>query len=200
MVRNDYERGARFEDMNRNNQIGRNGPDLVSIDLRGNATARLSVRDRDAATETTVTRYPTSTTPASSVASNGLVVASTSQTGVTTTYGYDELERQIAQTDGRGNTTRTVYDSLGRVAKTIDALGHETTYTYDALGRLTSVTDPLTNTVYTAYDAEGRVLAQRGATYPVDYAYDVYGNKVSMTTYRLTTSMCKVSVLASSRR
>ena len=95
MVRNDYERGARFEDMNRNNQIGRNGPDLVSIDLRGNATTRLSVRDRDAATETTVTRYPTSTTPATEVSSNGLLVASTSQTGVTTTCGYDELERQV---------------------------------------------------------------------------------------------------------
>ena len=156
----------------------------VSVDLRGNATTRLSVRDRDAATETTVTRYPTSTTPATTISSNGLLVASTSQTGVTTTYGYDELERQISQTDGRGNTTRTVYDAQGRVSSTIDALGHATTCGYDALGRQTAVTDPLTNTVYTAYDAEGRVLAQRGATYPVDYTYDAYGNKTSMTTYR----------------
>ena len=46
------------------------------------------------------------------------------------------------------------------------------TYGYDALSRQTSVTDPLTNTVTTAYDAEGRVVAQRGATYPVDYVYD----------------------------
>ena len=41
-----------------------------------------------------------------------------------------------------------------------------------------------TNTVTTAYDAEGRVVAQRGATYPVDYSYDEFGEKVSMTTYR----------------
>ena len=156
----------------------------VSVDLRGNATTRLSVRDRDAATETAVTRYPTSTTPATEVSSNGLLVASTSQTGVPTTYGYDELERQVSVTDGRGNTTRTVFDQNGRVSSTIDALGHATTYGYDALGRQTSVTDPLGHTVTTAYDAEGRVLAQRGATYPVDYAYDAYGNKVSMTTYR----------------
>ena len=43
---------------------------------------------------------------------------------------------------------------------------------------------PTTNTVTTVYDAEGRVVSQRGATYPVDYAYDEFGNKVSMTTYR----------------
>ncbi len=29
-----------------------------------------------------------------------------------------------------------------------------------------------------------RVLSQRGATYPVDYSYDEFGEKVSMTTYR----------------
>ena len=158
--------------------------ETVSVDLRGNATTRISVRDRDAATETTVMRYPTSTMPASSVSSNGLLVASTSQTGVTTTYGYDELERQVSVTDGRSNTTRTVYDQAGRVSSTIDALGHATTYGYDALGRQTSVTDPLGHTITTSYDAEGRILAQRGATYPVDYTYDAYGNKVSMTTYR----------------
>ena len=90
----------------------------------------------------------------------------------------------LAQTDGRGNTSQIVYDAQGRVAKTVDPLGHETTYTYDALGRQTAVTDPLGHTVTTTYDAEGRVVAQRGATYPVDYTYDAYGNKVSMTTYR----------------
>ena len=58
------------------------------------------------------------------------------------------------------------------------------TYAYDALGRQTAVIDPLGHTVTTTYDAEGRVTSQRGATYPVDYTYDAYGNKVSMTTYR----------------
>jgi len=90
----------------------------------------------------------------------------------------------LAQTDGRGNTSQIVYDEQGRIATTIDPLGHETAYAYDALGRQVAVTDPLGHTITTAYDAEGRVLAQRGATYPVDYAYDVYGNKISMTTYR----------------
>ncbi len=111
-------------------------------------------------------------------------MSSTSQTGVTTTFAYDAFQREVSQTDGRGNTTRTTYDNFGRVTSTIDALGYATTYGYDALGRQTSVTDPLTNTVTTAYDAEGRVIAQRGATYPVDYAYDEFGDKISMTTYR----------------
>ena len=33
-------------------------------------------------------------------------------------------------------------------------------------------------------DADGRVVSQRGATYPVDYSYDEFGDKISMTTYR----------------
>ncbi len=33
-----------------------------------------------------------------------------------------------------------------------------------------------TNAVTTAYDAEGHVVSQRGATYPVDYAYDEFGD------------------------
>ena len=41
-----------------------------------------------------------------------------------------------------------------------------------------------TNTVTTAYDAEGHVVSQRGATYPVDYSYDEFGEKIAMTTYR----------------
>ena len=156
----------------------------VSIDQRGNATTNRVWRYRDDAMEISETKYPTSQIAAMSVVSNGLVVMSVSQTGVTNTFAYDALNRQIAATDGRGNTTQTVYDENGRVSSTIDALGYATTYGYDALGRQTSVTDPLTNTVTTVYDAEGRVIAQRGATYPVDYAYNEFGEKIAMTTYR----------------
>ena len=165
--------------------LGANGlaSESVSIDQRGNATTSRVFRNRASAEEIAWVKYPTSTTPAVTVSTNSLVRSSTSQTGVTTTFAYDAFQREVSQTDGRGNTTRTVYDSLGRVASTIDALGYSTAYGYDALGRQTSVTDPLTNTVTTAYDAEGRVVAQRGATYPVDYSYDEFGDKVSMITY-----------------
>ena len=156
----------------------------VSIDQRGNATTNRIFRNRAAAEEIAWVKYPTSATPAVTTSTNGLVRSSTSQTGVTTTFAYDAFQREVSQTDGRGNTTRTVYDSLGRVSSTIDALGYATAYGYDALGRQTSVTDPLTNTVTTAYNAEGREISQRGATYPVDYAYDEFGDKISMATYR----------------
>ena len=166
--------------------LGANGlaSESISIDQRGNATTNRLFRNRVAAEDIAWVKYPTSTIPAVTVSTNGLMMSSTSQTGVTTTFAYDAFQREVSQTDGRGNTTRTVYDSLGRVSSTIDALGYATAYGYDALGRQISVTDPLTNTVYTAYDSEGRVVAQRGATYPVDYSYDEFGDKISMTTYR----------------
>ena len=155
-----------------------------SLDALNNETVSCSYLDRTTHTTTQTTLSPDSTLPAETVARCGLNVSTRSPTGVTTTYAYDALGRQISQTDGRGNTSQIVYDAQGRVAKTIDALGHETTYAYDALGRQTSITDPLGHTITTTYDAEGRVVSVRGATYPVDYAYDVYGNKVAMTTYR----------------
>ena len=155
-----------------------------TLDARGNATVARTRRNREVRTTTQSISYPDSTIAATRVTTDGLLVSSRSKTGVTTTYAYDALGRPTAQTDGRGNTRRTVYDAQSRVAKIVDALGHETTYAYDALGRQIAVTDPLDHTVTTTYDAEGRVLAQRGATYPVDYTYDEYGNKASMTTYR----------------
>ena len=158
--------------------------ETCSLDPLNNETISCTYLDRSSHTTTQTTLSPDSTLPAEVVVQSGLTVSSRSATGVTTTYAYDALGRQISQTDGRGNTSHLVYDAQDRVAKTIDALGHETTYAYDTLGRQVVVTDPLGHTVTTTYDAEGRVLAQRGATYPVDYAYDAYGNKVSMTTYR----------------
>ena len=155
-----------------------------SLDPLNNETISCTYLDRSSHTTTQTTLSPDSTLPAEVVVQSGLTVSSRSPTGVTTTYAYDPLGRQISQTDGRGDTSHLVYDAQGRVAKTIDPLGNETTYAYDALGRQVAVIDPLGHTVTTTYDAEGRVTSQRGATYPVDYAYDVYGNKVAMTTYR----------------
>ena len=165
-----------------------NGTVLISethsLDPLGTETVSCTFLDRSSHTTTQTTLSPNSALPAETVVQSGLTVSSRSATGVTTTYVYDALGRQIAQTDGRGNTSQIVYDAQGRVAKTIDPLGNETAYAYDALGRQVSVTDPLGHTITTIYDAKGLVLAQRGAIYPIDYEYDVYGNGVAMTTYR----------------
>ena len=154
--------------------------ETVSIDIRGNETRALACRDRAAMAETRIVEVPGSEIPETAVSVCGLVVTNVTSTGVTTTYGYDALGRETSATDGRGNTTTTAYDAQGRVASTTDGAGNATTYGYDAVGRRVSATDPMGNTVTTAYDAEGRVVAQRGATYPVDYAYNDYGEKVSM--------------------
>ena len=155
-----------------------------ALDARGHATVARTRLDRAAHAVTRTTDVPGSSLAAVTVSRAGLLVSARSETGVTATYEYDALGRQVAQVDGRGGRTETVYDAQGRVTRTVDALGAATAYGHDALGRRTSVTDPLTNAVTTAYDAEGRVVSVRGATYPVDYAYDAYGSRVSMTTYR----------------
>ena len=155
-----------------------------SIDAYGNATLSFVYRDRSLLKVTQFTHLPNSILDAQSISIAGLVVSNLSATDIAFSYAYDALGRQIASTDGRGNTTTTVYDQYGRVASTIDAAGNATVYGYDAIGRRVSSIDPVGNIVTTAYDAEGRVLSQRGATYPLDYSYDEYGNKVSMTTYR----------------
>ncbi len=156
----------------------------VSIDIRGNETRALVCRDRAAMAETRIVSVPGSEIPETTISVCGLVATNVTSTGVATLYGYDALGRETSATDGRGNTTTTAYDQYGRVASTTDGAGNATTYGYDAIGRRVSATDPMGNTVFTAYDAEGRVVSQRGATYPVDYAYNDYGEKISMTTYR----------------
>ena len=63
-------------------------------------------------------------------------------------------------------------------------LGSRTAYSYDQFGNLASVTDPLGHATVYESDLRGRKTYEGGATYPVRYAYDLFGNKVSMTTYR----------------
>ena len=94
------------------------------------------------------------------------------------------MRRETAHIDGRGNVTRAVYDSLGRVAATIDALTNATTYAYDPMGRVAAVTNALGDATVYEYDQRGNKTYEGGATYPVRYTYDIYGNKTTMTTYR----------------
>ena len=67
--------------------------------------------------------------------------------------------------------------------------GEITKSAYDpATGRRIVTTDALTNSTYTSYDPQGRTIATWGATYPVGYAYDVYGRHTAMQTWRDTNS------------
>ena len=158
--------------------------EIKSLDIHGKLTTTCTYRDRNALTFTQITDTPDSIFDAKAISIAGLLSTNITASGIISDYTYDALGRQVSEIDGRGNVTETCYDEKGRVVQTLDGAGNVTTYTYDALGRQTSVTDPNGMTVTTAYDAEGHVISQRGATYPVDYAYDEFGNKVAMMCYR----------------
>ena len=129
-------------------------------------------------------RVPYATNVAETTLRYGDVVREISVSGVTDTYAYDALNRQVSHTNGRGSTSYTQYNALGLRSASIDALGNRTAYAYDRYGNLAAVTNPLGNAVVYEYDLRGRRTYEGGATYPVRYTYDVFGNKTTMTTYR----------------
>ena len=72
----------------------------------------------------------------------------------------------------------------GNLVSTTDAVGAVTAYVYDVMGQAVAVTNALGNVTVYEYDLRGNKTYEGGATYPVRYTYDVFGNKTSMTTYR----------------
>ena len=156
----------------------------VSADAFGNETTSRVWRVRADCAETRERISPSSVLAERTEFVRGREVSRRSSTGVETTTAYDALGRVTEVRDGRGNVTTTAYDANGRVASVTDGAGNTTTYGYDALGRRVSETDPNGLATTTAYDAEGRVVSRRGATYPVDYEYDGFGDRVAMATYR----------------
>ena len=85
----------------------------------------------------------------------------TDETGVTLTYGYDELGRQISVKDSLGSETKYTYDQAGNRTKVEDAEGNATSVIYDSRGRQVQV-----------QDAEGRITK---------YSYDANNNVVFVT-------------------
>ena len=155
---------------------------VCAIDVRGNVTEEAqAVADSAVATSKSV---PYATNKSLSLSRYGVAVKNVSVSAVTNTVTYDPLGRQIASTDGRGNTRQTEYNSFGQRTTSIDALGNRTTYAYDQFGNLASVTNPLGNATIYEYDLRGHKTYEGGATYPVRYTYDVFGNKTTMMTYR----------------
>ena len=155
---------------------------FYSFDVRGNVTENETLIDSSFVTSRQALPYATN--KPLSLSRYGVPLMDVSVSVVTNTIAYDALGRQIAQTDGRGNTRRVEYNSLGQRSTSIDALGNRTTFAYDQFGNLASVTDPLGNATVYEYDLRGRKTYEGGATYPVRYTYDIFGNKATMMTYR----------------
>ena len=152
------------------------------IDIRGNVTENETlIGSAIVASRQTL---PYATNKPLSVSRYGVSMMDVSVSAVTNTVAYDSLGRAISHTDGRGNTRHTEYNALGQRSASIDALGNRTTYAYDQFGNLVSVTNPLGHAIVYEYDVRGRKTYEGGATYPVRYTYDVFGNKTTMMTYR----------------
>ena len=153
-----------------------------STDVRGNVTESEMLVDSTLVTSRQTLPYATN--KPLSVSRYGVSLMDVSVSAVTNTVAYDSLGRQIANTDGRGNTTHTEYNKCGQRSASIDALGNRTTYAYNQFGNLIAVTNPLGNAIVYEYDLRGRKTYEGGATYPVRYTYDIFGNKTTMMTYR----------------
>ena len=153
-----------------------------SFDVRGNVTENETLVDSAFVVSRQTVRYATN--KPLSFSRYGVNVMEVSVSAVTNTVVYDSLGRAIAHTDGRGNTRQTEYNSFGQRSASIDAFGNRTSYAYDQFGNLASVTDPLGNAKVYEYDLRGNETYEGGATYPVRYTYDIFGNKTTMMTYR----------------
>lgn len=93
-------------------------------------------------------------------------------------------------TDPRTGTSETHYDTWGRVEWTEDAADNRTTYAYYRAihanaGRIKSITNPESETQYFSYSPRGELERTWGsAVYPVMYAYDAFGRRTELRTYR----------------
>lgn len=127
---------------------------------------------------------PYATNKPLSLSRYGVSLMEVSVSAITNMVAYDMLGRPISRTDGRGNTIQTEYNSIGHVSATIDALGNRSSYVYDLFSNLITVTNAIGNVIAYEYDLRAHKVLEYGATYPVCYTYDIFGNRTTMITFR----------------
>ncbi|MEM8895540.1 MAG: RHS repeat-associated core domain-containing protein, partial [Bacteroidota bacterium] len=166
--------------------------ETISEDIHGNLTVSSSRVDRLAKQLSQQSDLPTSDLDAVSLIINGYQQSQSSPThGGSTTFGYDGLGRVVTTTDPRTGTSTTTYDSVtGQITSLSDADNNITTITYYAQGELgaeqeKSIQDALNQFRYLAYNQRGELTRSWGqTTYPTEQTYNVYGEMVSLKTYR----------------
>jgi len=172
--------------------------ETISTDVALNATTARVTVDSSNRRVTNTADVPDSSTDEVAVTENGLLESETSKSGVSISYGYDEIGRRETVTDRTGTTTTEYYassDPVGsrhRVKEIEDPAGHKTTYGYsDKTGRVISKSridaqdSSLTSTEYYDYTSRGELWRVWGnGTYPIQYEYDQYGRQSAFSTYR----------------
>ena len=143
---------------------------------------------------------------------DGNLIAVTDRDGHVRSTVYDELNRPIEDHRPDGSVWTTTYTTSGQVASRIDGRGKAVSYSYDHQHRLHTKTDPLNRSTVLDYDPAGNPTSvtlpggvTRSMTYDaadelktvhysdstahdVSYAYNVDGQRTSMTDETGTTS------------
>lgn len=176
--------------------------DNVAYDVYNNATTDITTVNT-----TTHCRIETITSPDGSkivktTAAGLLRSVETYASGGTTpkystTYTYDSRGRCTIVTDSRtGDVTTTYQGNTPLAASVSDGTSNKVvSYAYDRAGRVYSATDANGSITYTLYNDRGQVVQQSGTdasgaasstagSYPVQYDYNDYGEKIAMRTYR----------------
>jgi RHS repeat-associated protein len=160
-----------------------------TTDVNGNVTTTTATYDQANAILKTVVSTPVGSEW--SFSRNGLLEWHFSKNDVRTRYLYDALRRQTEIVDPRTGSSKIGYYTSytgcnGQVAWKEDASGARTSYYYSSVdGRLSQTIDAQGNSTYYAYNSRGDLIRQWGAaTYPVEYEYNDYGEKVKMRTFR----------------
>jgi RHS repeat-associated protein len=165
------------------------------VDIDGNLASEQVEVDPTGKLVTTKLKSPDSPLFAVSVRRNGLLVSqSTTTVAAPVLYSYDALGRVLTIKEPRHTqaSSYAYHGTTGHLIGLTDAVGNATTYAYygqgeAGAGRVKLVTNALGHTQRTAYDLIGRVTRKWGsASYPQAYAYSVYGDLTTLTTWRDT--------------
>lgn len=171
----------------------------------------------DAFGRVTSTRDPNGNTTSTTYDRRGLVTSVTNAEGGVTTYEYNGYGELVKATDPRGNSTYTYYDGLGRAIVVRDAENYVTSTDYTAFGEVERVKryeektssalstisppaiSPQSGVAVTSfiYDTAGRVTQTTDAEgYVERYAYNKFGERVSMTAKSNTSTRVEWSGIA----
>ena len=163
-----------------------------STDADGNVSTAVRAVNR-------TTRITTVTTTRTGVANpqlekfeNGVATEVTGHDGIKVTTLYDALNRPWKKVEQRnGKTAETTYVAGTSLVANVKEKANTgspitvATFSYDALGRTTAQTNAAGKTTHSAYSLRDQPIRQWGAaTYPVAYAYNTFGEKVAMRTFR----------------
>jgi RHS repeat-associated protein len=117
-----------------------------------------------------------------------MLVSSTDRAGLVTRYGHDRRFQQKEAVSSWGAITTYRIDPLGRQAAVTNALNEVTRRVFDQFDQIIATVHPdhipLTQEriEYRAYDEFGMIINHWGvSTYDTIYAYDLAGNRLSLT-------------------